>query len=33
MSAWQRAQKEIEDKIGKENIECMMTFKKILKKL
>lgn len=30
MSAWQRAQKEIEDKIGKENIGCMMNILRML---
>ena len=30
MSAWQRAQKEIEDKIGKENIEFMMNILRML---
>ena len=30
MSAWQRAQNEIEDKIGKENIECMMNILRML---
>ena len=30
MSAWQTAQKEIEDQIGKENIECMMNILRML---